>query len=275
MKGYKAFNQDWTCLGKQYEVGKEYTEDGPLELCGHGMHFCERLIDCFDFYKFRETPKIAAVEAVGEIKTDGKKACTNRLRILREVPWEEVLRLCNTGDWNTGNCNTGDWNTGYWNTGNRNTGDCNTGNRNTGDCNTGNRNTGNWNTGDWNTGNCNTGDWNTGNCNTGIFCTEMQKINCFDKPSSWTIYDWWQSGARDVLDRMPQCRLIWIPLESMTAEQKKQHKSAETVGGFLKLEDHIDRQKWWESLSERERQYVLNLPNFDTNKFKAITGIQV
>ena len=215
MKGYKAFNQDWTCLGKQYEVGKEYTEDGPLELCGHGMHFCERLIDCFDFYKFRETPKIAAVEAVGEIKTDGKKACTNRLRILREVPWEEVLRLCNTGDWNTGNCNTG------------------------------------------------------------IFCTEMQKINCFDKPSSWTIYDWWQSGARDVLDRMPQCRLIWIPLESMTAEQKKQHKSAETVGGFLKLEDHIDRQKWWESLSERERQYVLNLPNFDTNKFKAITGIQV
>ena len=192
VKGYKVFNPDWTCRGFQYEVGKIFEEDVKPSCCDRGFHFCKKAADCFSYYSFNSKNKVAEVIALGEVDTDGKKSCTNKIQIVREIPWQELLTIvnigkdctgfcntgnrntgdCNTGNRNTGNRNTGDWNTGDWNTGNRNTGnrntgDWNTGNRNTGDCNTGNRNTGDWNTGDCNTGNRNTGNRNTGNRNTG------------------------------------------------------------------------------------------------------------
>ena len=187
VKGYKVFNPYWTCRCFQFEVGKTYEEDVKPMVCDRGFHFCEKAADCFNYYDFNSENKVAEVIALGEVDSDGVKSCTNKIQIVREVPWDELLRivnigkdctgLCNTGNRNTGNRNTGnrntgnrntgDWNTGNRNTGNRNTGDCNTGNRNTGNRNTGNRNTGNWNTGDCNTGNRNTGNWNTGDCNTG------------------------------------------------------------------------------------------------------------
>ena len=219
IKGYKVFNSDWTCRGFQYEVGKTFEEDVTPCTCNKGFHFCERASDCFMHYPFNPKNKVAEVIALGEVDTDGTKSCTNKIQIVREIPWDEVLRivnegkdctgLCNTGDcntgdwntgdWNTGNRNTGNWNTGNWNTGNWNTGDCNTGdcntgdrntgdcntgdwntgNRNTGDCNTGDRNTGDWNTGDCNTGNRNTGDWNTGNRNTGDWNKTNFSSGCF------------------------------------------------------------------------------------------------
>ena len=189
IRGYKVFNPDWTCKGKQYTCPGKFEEEGELDVCGHGMHFCQTAADCFNYYSFNSGNKVAEVIAYGNVLTEGDKSCTNKLEIVREIPWDEVLRIvntgkdctglcntgnCNTGNWNTGNCNTGNWNTGNWNTGNRNTGDCNTGN-----CNTGNRNTGNWNTGNWNTGNCNTGDWNTGDRNTGDWNTGNRNTgNC-------------------------------------------------------------------------------------------------
>ena len=177
VKGYKVFNPDWTCRGFQYEVGKIFEEDVKPSCCDRGFHFCEKAADCFSYYSFNSENKVAEVIALGEVDTDGEKSCTNKIQIVREIPWQELLTivntgkdctgLCNTGDWNTGNRNTGNRNTGDWNTGNRNTGDWNTGDCNTGDWNTGNRNTGNRNTGNRNTGDCNTGDRNTGDCNTG------------------------------------------------------------------------------------------------------------
>ena len=182
VKGYKVFNPDWTCSGKQYTCPGKFEEKGELEVCGHGMHFCQTAADCFNYCRFDSKNKVAEVIAYGEVKTDGDKSCTDKLEIVREIPWDEVLRITNigknctgcrnTGDRNTGNRNTGDCNTGNRNTGDRNTGNRNTGYRNTGDCNTGyyntgNGNTGNWNTGDRNIGNFNAGNWNTGDCNTG------------------------------------------------------------------------------------------------------------
>ena len=184
--GFKVFNPDWTCSPngntKQYACPGKFEEEGELNICGHGMHFCQIAADCFNYYSFDSSNKVAEVIAYGDVRTDGNKSCTDKLEIVREITWDEVLRIvnlgknctgfCNTGDrntgnCNTGNCNTGNCNTGNCNTGNCNTGNCNTGNCNTGNCNTGNRNTGNCNTGNCNTGNCNTGNRNTGNCNTG------------------------------------------------------------------------------------------------------------
>ena len=182
VKGFKVFNPDWACRDKQYTCPGEFKEDVKPMTCSAGMHFCPDLKDCFEYYQNNPNNHCAEVIALGEVVQDGNKCATNHLQIIREIPWDEVLKrvnqgkgctgICNTGDRNTGNRNTGDWNTGNWNTGDRNTGDWNTGNLNTGDRNTGNRNTGdwntgNWNTGDWNTGNCNTGDRNTGDWNTG------------------------------------------------------------------------------------------------------------
>ncbi|MGI6501279.1 MAG: pentapeptide repeat-containing protein [Anaerostipes sp.] len=179
IKGYKVFNPDWTCRGFQYEVGMTFEEDVEPICCDRGFHFCKDLKDCFNYYEFNPNNKVAEVIAYGAIdeESDNSKCCTNKIQIVREITWQDVLvmvnlgksctGLCNTGNRNTGDCNTGNRNTGLCNTGNRNTGDCNTGNRNTGDCNTGNRNTGDRNTGDCNTGNRNTGNRNTGNRNTG------------------------------------------------------------------------------------------------------------
>ena len=171
MKGYKVFNPNWTCRIMQYEVGKTYEMDESPVLCERGFHFCTRAARCFDYYNFDPQNHVAEVEAMGCVVGDETdKMCTNKIRIVRELTWEEVLRLVNTGVFNTGKENIGDWNTG-------------------------NRNTGYKNTGDSNTGNCNTGDFNMTNNATGCFCTEQQTIMFFDKPSTWTLEDWMHSDA--------------------------------------------------------------------------------
>ena len=287
IRGYKVFNSDWTCRGFQYEVGKIFEENVTPSCCDRGFHFCLKASDCFNYYKFSSDNKVAEVIALGDVDyaDDNTKCCTNRIHIVREIPWDEVLRIvntgkdctglcntgnrntgdCNTGDWNTGDCNTGnrntgDWNTGDWNTGNRNTGNRNTGNWNTGDwntgdCNTGNWNTGDWNTGDWNTGNRNTGDWNTGDWNTGdwnrssfnagCFNTEEQKITMFNKPSDWSYRNWLNSDVRYLLNQIPKNVVEWVYSEDMTDEEKAEYPTHETTGGYLKVLDESECVQLW------------------------------
>jgi hypothetical protein len=41
MKGYKAFNYDWTCMNSfQYLIGKTYQMNEDVKLCEKGFHFC-------------------------------------------------------------------------------------------------------------------------------------------------------------------------------------------------------------------------------------------
>ena len=289
--GFKVFRPDWTCdptgyNPKQYTCPGKFEEEGELDVCGHGMHFCQTAADCFNYYSFNSENKVAEVIAYGEVRTEGDKSCTDKLEIVREIPWDEVLRIvnlgknctgrCNTGNRNTGNRNTGDWNTGNWNTGNRNTGNRNTGNRNTGDWNTGNRNTGNRNTGDWNTGNRNTGDWNKSSFNTGCFNTVEQKIMLFNKPSDMTYRDWYESDARWLLNQIPKDVVEWIYSEDMTDEEKAEHLTHETTGGYLKVLDESEcGQLWWGSLSDRQKNIIKAIPNFDAEIFFQCTGIRV
>ena len=283
VKGYKVFNPDWTCRGFQYEVGKTFEEDVTPECCETGFHFCTKASDCFNYYSFDSSNKVAEVLALGEVDSHpgDTKCCTNKIQIVREISWQELLTIVNTGKsctglCNTGDCNTGDRNTGDWNTGDRNTGDWNTGNWNTGDCNTGDRNTGNWNTGDCNTGDRNTGDWNIVNASSGCFCTEYQRILIFDKPSDWTIEDWWVSDARYLLNQIPKNVVEWIYSSDMTDEEKKKYPTHETTGGYLKVLDESESaQIWWNGLSEKNKETIKSIPNFDVEKFEKCTGIKV
>ena len=295
VKGFKVFNPDWTCNpnGKsfQYAVGGTYEEDVKPMVCDRGFHFCEKAADCFNYYKFNPENKVAEVLALGEVDTDGTKSCTNKIQIVREIPWAELLEIVNTGKGctglcNSGNRNSGDWNSGNWNSGNRNSGNRNSGNRNSGDCNSGNRNSGDWNSGDCNSGNRNSGNRNSGNRNSGdwnkcsfsngCFNTVSPKIYLFNKPSEWTYQDWLNSEARYLLNQIPGDVLEYIYFSDMTDEEKAAHPEAETTGGYLKILDNSECAViWWRGLSDRQKAVITAIPNFDKAIFKEITGIDV
>lgn len=270
IKGFKVFRPDWTCSPngntKQYTCPGKFEEEGELDICNHGMHFCQTAADCFNYYSFNSKNKVAEIIAYGDVRTDGYELCTNKLEIVREIPWDEVLRIVNIGKKCTGLCNAGDNNTG-----NRNTGNSNTGNWNTGDRNTGNRNTGDCNTGDWNTG-----DWNKSSFNTGCFNTEEQEIILFNKPSNMTYREWMDSDAKYLLNQIPKNVVEWVSEEDMTDEEKAAYPTYETTSGYLKVLDESKcGQLWWNGLSDCDKQIIKSIPNFDPDIFYECTGIKV
>ena len=290
VKGFKVFNPDWTCNpnGKpfQYAVGGTYEEDVIPMVCDRGFHFCEKAADCFNYYQFNPENKVAEVLALGEVDTDGTKSCTNKIQIVREIPWAELLEIVNTGKGCTGLCNSGNRNSGNRNSGNRNSGNRNSGNRNSGDWNSGdwnsgnrnsgNRNSGNRNSGDWNSGDWNSGDWNKCSFSNGCFNTVSPKIYLFNKPSEWTYQDWLNSEARYLLNQIPGDVLEYIYFSDMTDEEKAAHPEAETTGGYLKILDNSECAViWWRGLSDRQKAVITAIPNFDKAIFKEITGIDV
>lgn len=304
VKGYKGFNPNWTChpttdIVFQYEVGKTYEIDETPECCKRGFHFCEKLTDCFEYYEANKRNKFAEVLALGDIDTEGNKSCTNKIKIVREISWEEICNSTNLGKNNkdinnVGNSNEGKSNTGHWNLGSFNTGSFNIGDRNIGsynygfsNCgsfNTGLYNSGNYNTGDYNTGMFNFGDYNTGNFNmcdhsTGCFNTIIpKKIYMFNQPSDWTIDDWDKSRAKYVLER-----LFYETFSTAKAKEKT----------YIELKTNINKiagrsaidiltsnkkeaiQEAWNELPDFEKETVFSLPNFNKEIFEETTGIKV
>lgn len=305
--GYKGFDErdgKLYCRDMEYKVGEIAEVEGPLEICKNGIHFCWKVNDVSQYYSL-SCHVICEVEPLGEIITDsdGNKCCTDRLKVIRVLTREEILELSNTGKentgymntgdrntwcWNTGGWNTGDWNTGNLNAGSRNTGDLNTGCWNTGDRNigvgnTGNRNTGGWNVGHDNAGNFNVGcmnigDWNTGDfnkCNysTGFFNTEERECYIFDAPAGMTVREFYRSKYYRALNSSPFCLTEWI---EYSEEEKRGDKAKERIGGYLKKYSfHEACANWWRKMAQRDKRTITEIPNFDPDKFKMITGIDV
>ncbi len=116
IRGFKVFNPDWTCRDKQYTCPGAFEEDVAPSVCDRGMHFCKKAADCFNYYSFNPENKVAEVIAIAERTVeDGDKCATNYLEIVREISWQEVLEIVNTGKGCTGHCNSGDCNSGDWN----------------------------------------------------------------------------------------------------------------------------------------------------------------
>ena len=296
MKGYKVFNPDFTCRGFQYEVGKTYEEDVVPSVCKVGFHFCPKLVDCFSCYDFDPNNKVAEIEAIGDIDEGDNKCCTNKITIVKEIAWQEVLEIVNTGKGNSGNRNSGNCNSGDRNSGNRNSGDRNSGDHNSGNCNSGdwssgdynsgnynsgdrnsgNYNSGNRNSGDYNSGNYNSGDWNKTSFSSGVFCTEQPKLIMFNKPTEITFAEWGNSRACRLLNRIDLRPTEFIWPSNMTDEEKAAHPEWETTEGYLKKLDTSECcHNWWMNLSMEEKCAIQNMPNFDAEIFKEITGIQV
>lgn len=226
--GYKVFNPDWSCNPREHDAQGQYTcparfEDDEMDVQGQGMTFRFNPLEYFKsgLYKFDNNTHVVEIIAYGDIgKSEHGTLCwTNKLEIVRELSWEEVLSLVNigqdcTGFGNTGKCNVGNYNSGDYNEGDVNVGSYNSGRGNVGDHNTGTNNTGNYNsnsdntghynsgyrnsgddnagcynTGDSNAGNYNVGSWNNGDYNTGIQNTGYQNTGNKNAGNSNTGYE--------------------------------------------------------------------------------------
>ena len=281
MKGYKVFNSDWTCRGYQYEVGKTYEIAESPKCCKVGFHFCEKLADCFNYYLFDPNNKVAEIEAIGEIHFDdtNSKCCTNKIVILKELTWAEVLDMCNTGKGNSGYRNSGNRNSGKGNSGHRNSGSWNSGDRNSGYYNSGSWNSGNYNSGHHNSGHYNSGHYNSGDHNSGYCNTNSPKVRMFNHKTEFDFNDESIDRFNEILFDCPQSYKYsdFIDKSEMSEEEIMEHPECETIGGYIKtIIVEADKQKWWdEDVSDDDKEFIKSLPYFDADIFYECVGVRV
>ncbi len=303
VRGYKVFKKDWSCspdriTKRQYSCPGYFESKHFPKVYKHGMHFCKKLNNCFTHYVFDlKEVKVAEVIAIGDIAVINDIYSTNKLMIVRELKFDEILELVNVGSDNTGRknygsnntgtlnygmynkgwSNRGDCNIGYFNGGSNNIGDYNLGDSNKGNHNIGNFNEGDYNIGYYNKGNYNAGDFCVSNYNTGCFMTEKKaNIMFFNKPSNWTYDEWLNSEAYSILEKIPCDTTIWATSENMSDKEKKENPSYIITGGYLKILDELNsRQVWWDNLEPLEKNIIKAIPNFDGDIFEQCTGIKV
>lgn len=309
----KGFDKDLKCRGYQFEIGKTYEIKLPdgyeltkEDLCSDKVfHYCNSLRKVHGYYSVEpeENNRFCEIEVLGREVTDGDKCGSNKIKIIREIAEKEldVLRglingntgFFNSGDHNSGDCNSGDCNSGYRNSGNYNSGNrnsgyynsgicnsgsCNSGYYNSGNCNSGNYNSGGRNIGYCNSGNCNSGDHNSGYFNScdyssGLFCTQDPKVKIFDTETDMTMKEVMQTDWYRMLFKYSINLTKWI---EYTDEEKQFDKDKDLIGGYLKTYTYKEACKnWWNEYTDKEKAVIMSMPNFDKDKFKQITGIEV
>lgn len=273
IEGYKIFNSDWTCRNKQYSCPGYFEEDVVPKVCVRGIHFFTDIEAYLKLYPLRKDMRIAKVIAIGDIdKGLFTVRCTNKIFIVEEIPIEVVMEKLNPGGGsnmginNFGVKNYGKNNIGNNNYGNNNIGDGNKGHYNVGSLNTGNHNTGNYNIGYDNSGNCNIGNNNTGNCNktsysTGYFNTEEQPIYMFNKPTKLRPFMIHELEGMELVQRLMTCYDLYSYYNKNTI-----------YSSYCKK---LRNKAWHCTFTEKQKEAVLSLPNFDAEIFKEITGIDI
>ena len=294
----KGFDKDLKCRGYQFEVGKTYEIKLPdgyeltkEDLCSNKVfHYCDSLRKVHDYYSVEpeENNRFCELEVLGREVTDGDKCGSNKIKVIREIVGEELdilkgLTDENTGFFNSGNYNSGNYNSGYRNSGNRNSGNYNSGYRNSGYRNSGNYNSGNYNSGNYNSGYYNSGEYNSGDYNSGyfnscdyssgLFCTQAPKVKIFDIETDMTMKEVVQTDWYRMLFKYLINLTKWI---EYTDEEKQSDKDKDLIGGYLKTYTYKEACKnWWNEYTDKEKAVIMSMPNFDKDKFKQITGIEV
>ena len=84
--GYKGFDENMQCRGFQYQEGNTYHEDGNIEACQSGFHFCKYPLDVFSYY-YPAKNKFCNVEGFGKVSndTDDTKVAVSDLKVKAEI----------------------------------------------------------------------------------------------------------------------------------------------------------------------------------------------
>lgn len=92
MKGYKGFDKDLKCRDKQYEIGREETEE-MAKLCKEGLHFCENPHDIFNYYPAGNGSRFGEIDAdeVTDERENDSKRVAKRISIKAEI---SVFHIC-------------------------------------------------------------------------------------------------------------------------------------------------------------------------------------
>jgi hypothetical protein len=299
-KAYKVFDENWKCQNYDFKdhmgnvIGTVHSQDNEIKLCSIGFHFCRKLTNCFNYKKFDSKNKVAEIEILGVCEGDPEdKECTAKFKIIKELSWEEVLRICNSGDGNSGNGNSGDGNSGNGNSGDRNSGNGNSGygnsgygnsgNGNSGNGNSGDRNSGNGNSGYGNSGNRNSGDGNSGYGNSGYGNSGYGNSGCFNSmsPDKFLVFNKWVS--KEEFDAIGIPRFFYFDLITFVGydvaspeEQDSHKKDIEAFGGFYKTMSYKEAFRLsYKNAIESDRNKIKKIIGFDKNIFFEISGIDV
>lgn len=68
----------------------------------------------------------------------------------------------------------------------------------------------------------------------------------------------------------------WIEEKNITAEDKKNYSTYKELGGCLKVFSYEEAwSTWWSEATQKQKNAILDIPQFNAEIFKEITGIDV
>ena len=88
-----------------------------------------------------------------------------------------------------------------------------------------------------------------------------------------SLGEFYNSRYWDAMCSAPFCLTEWI---YYTQEEKEVDPRKELIGGYLKVYTMEEAwANWWAELDDENREIIKEIPNFDAEIFKDITGIEV
>ena len=93
IRGFKGFDKDLKCRGFQYEIGKDYEQEGKVKCCERGFHFCENPFDVFRYYSPSDS-RYCEVECDGNADkaNDDSKVATSHIHISAEIGLNGLIK---------------------------------------------------------------------------------------------------------------------------------------------------------------------------------------
>ena len=86
IRGFKGFDKYLKCRGFQYEIEKDYEQEGEVKCCKRGFHFYENPFDVFRYYSPSDS-RYCEVEGDGNADkaNDDSKVATSHIHISAEI----------------------------------------------------------------------------------------------------------------------------------------------------------------------------------------------